>query len=78
MPKRSPQQRAGCSGEAFVDKAVSGAGRVWDGTRRDFGIGGHIEFVATDGDLLTLGTAHRVGAFLRQVPPDAHIAIRYT
>jgi hypothetical protein len=27
-----------------VDKAVSGAGHVWNATRRDFGIDGHIEF----------------------------------
>ena len=45
--------------------------------RRDFGIYGHTEFVATDGDQLTLRTAHRVGAFLMQVPPDAQIATRY-
>ena len=45
VPKRSPQQRTGFSAEAFVDKAVSDAGHVWNDTRRDFGIDGHIEFV---------------------------------
>jgi len=40
MPKRSPQQRAGFSAEAFVDKAVSDAGHVWNDTWRDFGIDG--------------------------------------
>jgi hypothetical protein len=30
---------------SFVDKAVSDAGHVWNDTRRDFGIDGHIEFV---------------------------------
>lgn len=49
VPRRSQQQRTGFSGEAFVDKAVSDAGsdagHVWDDTRRDFGIDGHIQFV---------------------------------
>ncbi|MGH3166019.1 MAG: DUF4365 domain-containing protein, partial [Trebonia sp.] len=45
MPKRSPRQRTGFSAEAFVDKAVSDAGHIWNDTRRDFGIDGHIEFV---------------------------------
>ena len=48
MPKRSPRQRAGFRGEAFVDKAVSDAGHVWNDTRRDFAIDGQIEFVDTD------------------------------
>jgi hypothetical protein len=45
MPSRSSRQRTGFSAEAFVDKAVSEAGHVWNDTRRDFGIDGHIEFV---------------------------------
>jgi hypothetical protein len=28
-----------------MDKAVSDAGHIWNDTRRDFGIDGHIEFV---------------------------------
>ncbi len=48
MPKRSGQQRAGFRAEAFVDKAVSDAGHVWNTTARDFGIDGHIEFVDAD------------------------------
>ncbi|MFD7713732.1 transposase, partial [Streptomyces sp. NPDC059786] len=48
MPQRSVQQRAGFRGEAFVDKAVSDAGHVWNDTKRDFAIDGQIEFVAAD------------------------------
>jgi len=45
MPTRSVQQRAGFRAEAFVDKAVSDGGHVWNTTLRDFGIDGHIRFV---------------------------------
>ncbi|MFD8648111.1 DUF4365 domain-containing protein [Streptomyces mirabilis] len=48
MPQRSVQQRAGFRGEAFVDKAVSDAGHVWNDTKRDFAIDGQIEFVDAD------------------------------
>ena len=58
MPERSPQQRTGFSAEAFVDKAVSDAGHVWNDTRRDFGIDGHIEFV----DAATQVTGYAVAA----------------
>lgn len=42
----------------FVDKAVSDAGHVWNDTRRDFGIDGHIEFVDTAAQV----TGYAVGA----------------
>jgi hypothetical protein len=58
VPKRSPQQRTGFSAEAFVDKAVSDAGHVWNDTRRDFGIDGYIEFV----DAATQVSGHAVAA----------------
>jgi hypothetical protein len=45
MPTRSVQQRSGFRAEAFVDKAVSDAGHIWNTTQRDFGIDGHIQFV---------------------------------
>ncbi|MEH0502178.1 DUF4365 domain-containing protein [Streptomyces scabiei] len=48
MPQRSVQQRAGFRGEAFVGKAVSDAGHVWNDTKRDFAIDGQIEFVDAD------------------------------
>ena len=60
MPKRSSQQRAGFSAEAFVDKAVSDAGHVWNDTRRDFGIDGHIEFVAADTQVSGFAVAAQV------------------
>ena len=60
MPKRSPQQRAGFSAEAFVDKAVSDAGHVWNDTRRDFGIDGHIEFVDADTQVSGFAVAAQV------------------
>ncbi|MEU1889586.1 hypothetical protein [Streptomyces pristinaespiralis] len=49
MPQRSVQQRAGYRGEAFVDKAVSDAGHVWNDTKRDFTVDGQIEFVDSTG-----------------------------
>jgi hypothetical protein len=60
MPKRSPQQRAGFRGEAFVDKAVSDAGQVWNSTGRDFGIDGQIEFVDSDGQVSGFAVAAQV------------------
>ena len=60
MPKRSPQQRAGFSAEAFVDKAVSDAGHVWNDTRRDFGIDGHIEFVDAETQVSGFAVAAQV------------------
>jgi Domain of unknown function (DUF4365) len=60
MPKRSPQQRTGYSAEAFVDKAVSDAGHVWNDTRRDFGIDGDIEFVDADTQVTGYAVAAQV------------------
>lgn len=41
-----------------MDKAVSDAGHIWNDTRRDFGVDGHIEFV----DVATQVTGYAVGA----------------
>ncbi|WP_106398909.1 DUF4365 domain-containing protein [Actinocorallia populi] len=60
MPKRSVQQRAGFRGEAFVDKAVSDAGHVWNDTKRDFAIDGQIEFVAADREVTGVAVVAQV------------------
>lgn len=60
MPKRSVQQRAGFRAEAFVDKAVSDAGHIWNTTARDFGIDGHIEFVDADTQVSGFSVAAQV------------------
>lgn len=60
MPRRSVQQRAGFRAEAFVDKAVSDAGHIWNNTQRDFGIDGHIEFVDTDRQVSGFAVAAQV------------------
>jgi hypothetical protein len=60
MPKRSIQQRAGFRAEAFVDKAVSDAGHVWNTTARDFGIDGHIEFVDAEAQVSGFAVAAQV------------------
>lgn len=62
MPIRSVQQRAGYRGEAFVDKAVSDAGHVWNDTRRDFAIDGQIEFVDTDREVTGVAVLAQVKA----------------
>jgi hypothetical protein len=68
VPKRSPQQRTGFSAEAFVGKAVSDAGHVWNDTRRDFGIDGHIEFV----DAATQVSGHAVAAQVKGTAVGFH------
>ena len=60
MPRRSNQQRAGFRAEAFVDKAVSDAGHIWNNTARDFGIDGHIEFVDTERQVSGFSVAAQV------------------
>jgi hypothetical protein len=60
MPRRSNQQRAGFRAEAFVDKAVSDAGHIWNNTLRDFGIDGHIEFVDTERQVSGFAVAAQV------------------
>lgn len=62
MPKHSTRQRAGFRGEAFVDKAVSDAGHVWNDTRRDFAIDGQIEFVDTDREVTGVAVLAQVKA----------------
>lgn len=62
MPKRSVQQRAGFRGEAFVDKAVSDAGHVWNDSRRDFAIDGQIEFVDADREVTGVAVLAQVKA----------------
>lgn len=62
MPKRSVQQRAGCRSEAFVDKAVSDVGRVWNDVKRDFAIDGQIEFVAADREVTGVAVVTQVKA----------------
>ena len=78
MPKRSLQQRTGFSAEAFVDKAVSDAGHVWNDTRRDFGIDGHIEFV----DAATQVTGYAVAAQVKGTavgfPGETAAGFRFT
>jgi hypothetical protein len=54
------QQRAGFRAEAFVDKAVSDAGHIWNTTQRDFGIDGHIEFVDTEREVSGFSVAAQV------------------
>jgi hypothetical protein len=70
MPKRSVQQRAGYRGEAFVDKAVSDAGHVWNDTRRDFAIDGQIEFVDTDREVTGIAVVAQVKATEVGFPGD--------
>jgi hypothetical protein len=62
MPKRSVQQRAGYRGEAFVDKAVSDAGHIWNDSKRDFAIDGQIEFVAADREVTGVAVLAQVKA----------------
>ncbi|MEU3618041.1 DUF4365 domain-containing protein [Streptomyces sp. NPDC006872] len=62
MPKRSNQQRAGYRGEAFVEKAVSDAGHVWNDTKRDFAVDGQIEFVDTDREVTGVAVVAQVKA----------------
>jgi hypothetical protein len=62
MPKRSVQQRAGFRGEAFVDKAVSDLGHIWNDTRRDFAIDGQIEFVDAEREVSGVAVLAQVKA----------------
>ena len=71
MPKRSVQQRAGYRGEAFVDKAVSDAGHVWNDTRRDFAVDGQIEFVDADREVTGVAVLAQVKATEAGFPGDS-------
>lgn len=62
MPKRSVQQRAGYRGEAFVAKAVSDAGHIWNDTKRDFALDGQIEFVDADREVTGVAVLAQVKA----------------
>jgi len=78
VPKRSPQQRAGFRGEAFVDKVVSDAGQIWNDTRRDFGIDGHIEFVDTDNQVSGFAVAAQVKGTEVRFPGENEAGFRFT
>lgn len=78
MPTRSVQQRAGFRAEAFVDKAVSDAGHVWNSTLRDFGINGHIEFVDTDRQVSGFSVAAQVKGTEVGFPGDNTAGFRFT
>ena len=78
MPRRSVQQRAGYRGEAFVDKAVSDAGHVWNDTRRDFAIDGQIEFVDTDREVTGVAVLAQVKATEAGFRSDTPNGFRFT
>lgn len=78
MPKRTPQQRAGFRGEAFVDKAVSDAGHIWNDTKRDFGIDGHIEFAEANGQVSGYAVAAQVKATEVGFPGENRERFRFT
>jgi hypothetical protein len=78
MPTRSVQQRAGFRAEAFVDKAVSDAGHVWNTTARDFGIDGHIEFVDADRQVSGFSVAAQVKGTEVGFPGENPTGFRFT
>ena len=78
MPTRSVQQRAGFRAEAFVDKAVSDAGHVWNTTARDFGIDGHIEFVDADKQVSGFSVAAQVKGTEVGFPGESRTGFRFT
>lgn len=78
MPRRSVQQRAGYRGEAFVDKAVSDAGHVWNDTRRDFAIDGQIEFVSADREVTGVTVVAQVKATEVGFPSETPTAFKFT
>jgi len=78
MPTRSVQQRAGFRAEAFVDKAVSDAGHVWNTTARDFGIDGHIEFVDADKQVSGFSVAAQVKGTEVGFPGENPTGFRFT
>jgi hypothetical protein len=78
MPRRSVQQRAGFRGEAFVDKAVSDAGHVWNTTQRDFGIDGHIEFVDVERQVSGFSVAAQVKGTEVGFPGETTAGFRFT
>jgi hypothetical protein len=78
MPKRSPQQRTGFSAEAFVGKAVSDAGHVWNDTRRDFGIDGHVEFVDAATQVSGYAVAAQVKGTVAGFPGESQTGFRFT
>ena len=78
MPKRSARQRTGFSAEAFVDKAVSDAGHIWNDTRRDFGIDGHIEFVDAATQVNGYAVAAQVKGTAVGFPGENQAGFRFT
>ena len=78
MPTRSVQQRAGFRAEAFVDKAVSDAGHIWNNTLRDFGIDGHIEFVDVDRQVSGFSVAAQVKGTEVGFPGENRAGFRFT
>ena len=78
MPTRSVQQRAGFRAEAFVDKALSDAGHVWNTTARDFGIDGHIEFVDADKQVTGFSVAAQVKGTEVGFPGENPTGFRFT
>jgi hypothetical protein len=78
VPKRSPQQRTGFSAEAFVDKAVSDAGHVWNDTRRDFGIDGQIEFADASMQVSGYAVAAQVKGTAVGFPGENQVGFRFT
>lgn len=78
MPTRSVQQRAGFRAEAFVDKAVSDAGHVWNTTMCDFGIDGHIEFVDVSRQVSGFAVAVQVKGTEVAFPGESPAGFRFT
>jgi Domain of unknown function (DUF4365) len=78
MPRRSVQQRAGFSAEAFVDKMVSDAGHIWNATVRDFGIDGQIEFVDAQEQVKGFAVAAQVKGTLVGFAGENRGACRFT
>jgi len=78
MPRRSVQQRAGFSAEAFVDKMVSDAGHIWNATVRDFGIDGQIEFVDAQEQVKGFAVAAQVKGTLVGFAGENRDACRFT
>jgi hypothetical protein len=78
MPRRSIQQRAGFSAEAFVDKIVSDAGHIWNTTVRDFGIDGQIEFVDDQEQVQAGAVAAQVKGTLVGFPGEHQGGFRFT
>src|SRR5260370_38794843 len=78
MPRRSGQQRAGFSAEAFVDKMVSDAGHIWNATVRDFGIDGQIEFVDDQGQVKAGAVAAQVKGTLVGFAGENQSGFRFT